>query len=291
MRSARITLDEYSALCEISDISPNYHPSFVEHYFSRLGLPPRIIGRFDTDGRLVAAFPAYAMQVFPNSVHKILLGRRFRKLGEIGQPESLFPVLDIDSKVTLNRVSPTTSPLLATKVRRIGRRSLKSVAIARERRHKKLTIRQRAFFEAGGRAHFSSELGRREFADIYIRLHGERWGYAVDDLQAVREQIERLYEHVFGLVLELRNEPVAAQLCFCAVGKSLYYVDFINSGVKLQKDNVVSHGSVMMLTSLRRAEELARDAGRPLRFSFGYYYGDHTYKAVWAQPEPTFVGF
>jgi hypothetical protein len=165
------------------------------------------------------------------------------------------------------------------------------MAIAVERRHKKLTIRQRQFFESGGKAYFTDKLDAQRFADVYLKLHSLRWGYPVDLLQGVREQILELYEHVFGVVLEVDGEPVAAQLCYKALGARLLCVDFVNSGVILQDDNKISHGSIMMLTCLRRAEEEARSSGRKLRFSFGYYYGDHTYKAVWTQPEATFIGF
>jgi hypothetical protein len=118
-----------------------------------------------------------------------------------------------------------------------------------------------------------------------------RWGYPIETLTGVRDQILALYDHVFGVVLEVAGEPVAAQLCYQAVGATLLCVDFINSGVKLQDDNKISHGSIMMLTCLRRAEQNALALGKRLRFSFGYYYGDQTYKAVWTQPEPTFIGY
>jgi Mig-14 protein len=290
MHRTRISIDQYAQLCAQSDVSPNYHPRFIEYYGSRLKLRPKLIG-IEQGGRLVAGFPTLFGQVFPTPLHKHMLGSRFHRIGEIGQPETLFPVLDGAPLIGLNRLSLTTSALLANRVRAARWRSLRSMAIAIERRHKKLTIRQRDFFATGGTAHFTTELDAKDFADVYVRLHSLRWGYPIETLGGVRDQIIALYDHVFGLVLEYGNEPVAAQLCYKAVGHSMYCVDFINSGVKLQKDNTISHGSVMMLTSLRRAEEDARAAGKRLRYSFGYYYGDNTYKAVWAQPEPTFVGY
>src|SRR5262249_2300523 len=109
-------------------------------------------------------------------------------------------------------------------------------------------------------------------------------------LLPVREQILALHPYLHGVLLTIRGTPVAAQLCWRHVGPGLYYVDFINSGVERTDDNTISHGSVMMLLSLRRAEEQARALGCQLRFSFGYLLGDSAYKAVWADPEPTFVG-
>ncbi len=290
MPTKRLSLDDYSTICQGADVSPNYQPAFVEYYFCRLGAKPTIVGRYDREGRLIAAFPSYLMQVFPNSAQKPLLRDFFRSV-EIGQPEALFPVFGDQFPVGLHRLSPTTSALLGGKVRSVAGRSLKAVAIARTRRHKKLTLRQRAFFEQGGRAVFTSEIDRRDFADTYVRLHSLRWGYPPEQLSGVREQIVALYPHVFGLILELNGEPVAVQLCYKSVGQDLFYVDFVNAGVRLEKDNTVSYGSVMMLTCLRRAEAEAAACSKRLRFSFGYYYGDHTYKAVWAQPEATFVGF
>ena len=230
-------------------------------------------------------------QVFPTSAHKRLLGKRFHRLGEIGQPETLFPVLPSRGKLGLNRLSLTTSPLLLDRVRAVNGRSLKAMAIAKDRRHKKLTIRQRDFFANGGKAHFANDLSASDFADIYLRLHSERWGIPIESLGGVRDQIIALYRHVFGVVLEVNGEPVAVQLCFRSKGATMHCVDFINSGVRLMDDNKLSYGSVMMLTCLRRAEEDAKADGKALRFSFGYYYGDNTYKSVWTEPEPTFIAY
>jgi Mig-14 len=285
----RLSIDEYSELCRDADISPNYHPAFTEYYFSRLRMEPVIVGRYGRDGRLLAAFPSYLMQVFPNSAQKLLLRQFFANV-EIGQPEALFPVFSKDLGVWLHRLSPTTSCLLLGKVRSFRSRSLKAIAVARERRHKKLTLRQRSFFAEGGRAFFADQVDRADFADIYVRLHSRRWGYPKERLRGVKEQITMLYDHVFGVILEYRNEPVAVQLCYKCVGPTIMYVDFVNSGVKMAEGNVLSHGSVMMLTCLRKAEQEAAALGKQLRFSFGYYYGDNTYKAVWAEPQPTFVG-
>lgn len=290
MRRSRISLAEYESLCARTDAAPNYHPRFAEYYFSRLGIRPKLIGVHDADG-LVAAFPSLYGQVFPTPVHKRLLGGRFHRIGEMGQPESLFPVLPGSQKIGLNRFSPTTSGLLKERVRGIHGRSLTAMAIALERSHKKLTKRQREFFDTGGQAYFTTDIDARTFADVYLRLHSLRWGYPIESLTGVRDQILALYDHVFGVVLEVAGEPVAAQLCYKAVGATLLCVDFINSGVKLQDDNKISHGSIMMLTCLRRAEQDAQALGKRLRFSFGYYYGDQTYKAVWTQPEPTFIGY
>jgi hypothetical protein len=285
-----ISLAEYETLCAQTDVSPNYHPRFADYYFARLGMRPKLVGVYGKEG-LVAAFPSLYGQVFPTPVHKRVLGERFSKIGEMGQPESLFPVLPGSRNISLNRFSPTTSSLLRENVRGLRDRQLKSMAIAIDRRHKKLTIRQRQFFDTGGKAHFTDQLDAKTFAEIYLELHSQRWGYDRSGLSGVREQILALYDHVFGVVLEVAGEPVAAQLCYKALGATVLCVDFINSGVKLQNDNKVSHGSIMMLTCLRRAEEDAKALGRRLRFSFGYYYGDQTYKAVWTQPEPTFIGY
>jgi hypothetical protein len=290
MRRSRISLAEYEGICARTDVGPNYHPRFTDYYFSRLGMRPKLIGVYDDDG-LAAAFPSLYGQVFPTPVHKRMLGERFHRIGEMGQPEGLFPVLPGRRNISLNRISPTTSNLLRDSVRGLKGRQLKAMAIAIERRHKKLTKRQQEFFGSGGKVYFTDELDSKSFAEVYLRLHSLRWGYPIESLTGVRDQILALYDHVFGVVLEVGDEPVAAQLCYKAAGATRLCVDFVNSGVKLQDDNKISHGSIMMLTCLRRAEQDARAQGRQLRFSFGYYYGDQTYKAVWTQPEPTFIGY
>lgn len=289
LSSKYISLEEYARFCQDADLAPNYHPAFVDYYFGALERKPRIVGRFDSQGRLVAAFPVALRQVFPNAAHKRLMGEAFRKLGDIGQPEMLFPTVPAPKAASLTYLSPTTSPLLAGSIRGIGRWSLKRMAIAKARRHKKLTHRRKAFLESGGEVWFSDALDRNEFAAIYARLYCQRWGCPVESLRYVREQICHLYPHVLGTVLLANREPVAAQLCFVVVGKSLVYVDFINSGVRIQKDNTISYGSIMLLCSLRRAEAIAAGLGRRLRYSFGYYLGPESYKAVWTEPEATFV--
>src|SRR4030042_2115831 len=98
----RISLSEYTALCTQSDVSPNYSPQFVEYYFTKLNRKPVIKGKYDSTGRLIAAFPVLFLSVFPNSIHKRLLGEAFRGLGDIGQPEILIPVLPSESRFTLH---------------------------------------------------------------------------------------------------------------------------------------------------------------------------------------------
>ena len=290
LNSKCISLDVYAQFCGETDIAPNFHPAFVEYYFEALGRTPEIVGRFNSDGRLVAAFPVYWRQVFPSSVHKKIMGDGFRKLGDVGQPEMLFPVVSDAESVSLTYLSATTSPLLSRHVRHAGRWTLKKMAVAKERRHKKLTRRKEVFLATGGEAWFTDALSANEFAEIYARLFCRRWDCEPFDLRYVQAQIRHLYPHVFGTVLFANREPVAAQLCYAAVGKSLFYIDFINSGVVVQRDNNISHGSVMILCGLKRAEATASRMGRKLRYSFGYDFGAQSYKAVWTNPEPTFIG-
>jgi hypothetical protein len=289
-RRRSITLDEYADLCARCAVSATYAPEFLQFYFSRLGMRPRLVGVLDRYGVLVAAFPTLYRMVFPTGFHKRLLGNAAARLGDFGQPESLFPILPEADKVTLGHLSPVTSALLAGRINALGRRSLQRVVIARERRHKKLTARAKAFIAEGGQAHFTEEVSPGEFSDAYVDLHSRRWNYPHDRLLPVREQILALYPHLHGVLLTMRGKPVAIQLCGRHIGPKLYYVDFINSGVARTDDNTISYGSVMMLLSLRRAEEQARALGRTLRFSFGYLYTDNLYKTVWADPEPTFIG-
>lgn len=291
LKSKRISLNDYAELCQRGDVAPNYHPSFVDYYFGTLKRAAKLVGRFDSDGRLRAAFPVVQRQVFPNPMHKRLMKDACRRLGDIGQPEMLFPVVSPEGLTSLSYFSPTTSPLLSGHVRGVRKWSLKSMAIAKTRRHKKLTHRKKAFLESGGEVWFSDSLDSRDFADIYTRLYCERWGCQMESLTYVREQIRHLYAHVFGTVLVANREPVAAQLCFSAVGENVFYVDFINSGVKIQKDNSVSYGSVMLLCSLRRAEAMADTLRKQLRYSFGYDFGPQNYKSVWTDPEATFIAF
>jgi len=289
-RNRSVSFNEYADLCARSPISAAYAPEVVQYYFSRLGVRPQFVGLRDRSGALVGAFPSLYRMVFPSALHKRLLGKRAARLGDFGQPEALFPVLPDARGLALNHFSPTTSALLTGRVRSITRKSLRRMAIAKERKHKKLSARARAFAQEGGSAHFIEELSPRDFADAYLNLYCKRWGYSVSDVGDVREQILALHAHLHGTLLMMKGEPVAAQLCCRHVNEHLYYVDFINAGVQKTDDNTISFGSIMMLLSLRRAEEQAKARGVSLRFSFGFSYSDSDYKAVWADPEPTFIG-
>jgi len=289
MRSNLISLDQYYDFCLEKDISPNYHPRFIEFYFAQLGKKPKIIGRFDKHSRLITAYPVLFGQIFPNTLHKKLLGNKIRRLGDISQPEALFPVVQSAPKFSLNRFSPTTSPILNGVVKGIGNYSLKSMAIAKKAKHKSVTRARKSLFKEGAKVYFTDELDRNDFADIYTRLHGLRWGYTFDDLVYVRQQILELYDYILGGVLVNDDEPLAAHLCFKCEGRSLFYVDAVNIGVKLVHDSRTSYGSVMILSSLDKAEEISQSLGKILRFSFGYYYGPQDYKNLWTRPEKTFI--
>jgi hypothetical protein len=293
MRSTHISLDQYYEICSETNISPNYHPSFVEFYFAQLGKKPKIIGRFNNQGQLIAAYPVLYGQIFPNTLHKRLLGKDSIKLGDIGQPEALFPIAELAPKISLNCFSPTTSPILSGLVRKLPHYSLKNIAIARNLEHRRLSREKRSlkkFLKEGGKIYFTDELERREFADIYIRLHCDRWGYSVEDFRYIREQIIELYKHIFGSILVMDNEPVAVLLCYKVEGKTIYYIDAINMGAKIAENKQLSYGSTMILMCLRKAEDISHSIRKELRFSFGYYYGTKNYKHLWTRPEKTFIG-
>lgn len=291
MHSAKISLEQYCEICTETDVSPCYHPRFIEFYFAQLKKKPKIIGRFDNQGRLLAAYPVLFGQIFPNSLHKKLLKQKSIMLGEISQPEALFPVVQSVPKISLNCFSPTTSPILSGVVRGLGNYSLKSMAIAKKTKHKNPTRARKSLFKKGAKVYFTDELDKNDFADIYIRLHGQRWGYSSHDLRYVRVQILKLYNHIYGGVLFKDNEPLAAHLCFKCEGRRFFYVDAVNIGVKSVDDKRASYGSIMILSSLRKAEEISHTLGKTLRFSFGYYYGPQDYKNLWAYPEKTFIAF
>lgn len=295
IKSSKISLSQYYDFCLNVDISPNFHPSFVEFYFSQLRKKPKIIGRFDNQGQLIAAYPVLYGQIFPNSLHKRLLGKKTVKLGDIGQPEALFPVIRSAPKLSLNCFSPTTSPILRGVVKGIGKYSLKSIAIAKKAKHKSATRAQKRFFKEGGKIYFTDEedLEINDFADIYISLHGQKWCHTDYDLRYIRNQIIQLSQYIFGGILFKGNEPFAAHLCFKNVGKAIYYVDAINIGIKqIEKPKwYESYGSILLLASLRKAEERSHSLGKALRYSYGYFYGPKDYKHLWAQPEKTYIAF
>ena len=234
-------------------------------------------------------------QIFPNSLHKRLLGKDAVKLGDIGQPEALFPVICSAPRFLLNRLSPTTSPLLSGIVKTRWNYSLKSIAIAKKTKHKNATRAQKRFLKEGGKIYFTDEgdIEINDFANIYIRLHSQKWGHTDYDMRHTRNQIIKLSKHVSGGVLIKDDEPFAAHLCFKCEGKKKYYVDAINIGTKkIEKPKwYESYGSILLLASLRKAEDVSRSSGKTLRYSYGYFYGSKDYKHMWAQPEKTYIAF
>jgi hypothetical protein len=284
-RDRKLTLTAYADLCTQCDISVSAAPEFVAYHFSVLGLAPRLVP-LRSNGSLVGAFASLYKSTFPTNVHKRFLGKSFLKLGDIGQTETLFPLLPIDRPVALYHFSPTTSPLLAGRVRTWRQKSLISIGIAKSKVDKRTIALTERFVAGGGKIIASSEMSPKEFADIYLELHSKRWGYDPADLDAVRKKIIALYPHVYGTVLTNRDEPVAAQLCFRHIGRSIFYVDFTNAGVKHEEG--AYYGNILMYSCLRRAKLEAQSLNKTLRHTFGYPY--EPYKKIWAEFQPTFVG-
>lgn len=289
MKTDWISIEEYGVLCSNADLSPNYSPKFVEFYFDRLSKKPKIVGRFDREGRLFAAYPVLGRMVFPNSLHKKLLGKKAKLLGDIGQPETLLPVLHKRRPLFLGYLSPTTSGLLKGVVNGLAGLSIKKIAIAKETKHRTVLQAEKTFLNKGGKIVFTEELDKQDFIDVYCKLYSERWRYSMKDMCYVRSQIRELYTNVLGGIVFMNQEPMAVQLCYECQGKGLYYVDYISIGVK-EKNQKFSYGSIMMLAMLSKARAKARELGKQLRFSFGYYYGEKDYKKLWAAPEELFVG-
>jgi len=284
-RDRKLTLTAYADLCAQSDVSVSAAPEFVAWHFSALGIAPKLVP-LRRNGSIVGAFPSLYRTVFPTNVHKRFLGKSFPKLGDIGQTETLFPLLPIDRPVGLNHFSPATSPLLAGRVRAWRKKSLISIGIAKKKVDKRTIALTEKFAAGTGKIFASTEMSPAEFADIYLDLHGKRWGYPPGEMVEIRKKIIALYPHVHGTVLTNRDEPVAAQLCFRHVGRSIFYVDFVNTGVKHEEG--AYYGNILMYSGLRRAQLEAESSNKTLRFTFGYPY--EAYKKIWAEFQPTFVG-
>src|SRR5688572_26775767 len=107
-RDRNLTLTAYADLCEQCDISVSAAPEVLAYHFSLLGVAPKLVP-IRKSGSVVGAFPTLYRSVFPTNVHKRFLGKSFLKLGDIGQTETLFPLLPIDRPVSLYHFSPTTS--------------------------------------------------------------------------------------------------------------------------------------------------------------------------------------
>jgi hypothetical protein len=291
MKSRHISLNEYSDFCVDKDISPTYSPALADYYFTQLGRKPQILGRFDSAGRLIAAYPTLFGQVFPNALHKRLLGEDVRKLGDFGQPEALIPVAAAAGRIALNRLSPITSPLLKGALRSLGQYSVRSVAIARAKTKSSMPQMVRAFFRGGGKAYFTQELDKEDFAEVRVRLYSRRWNRDPHDLRYVVDQIRALYEHVFGCVVEHEGEPAAVMMTFMASGRSICYFDAVLTATKPADNKRTSYGSVLYFTTANKAKEISQAAGKALRYSYGYMYGPRDYKHLWATPEPTFIAY
>ena len=291
LRSRRLSLTEYSDFCANKDLSPALQPALTDYYFNQLGRKPAIIGRCDSDGRLVAAYPTLYGQVFPNVIHKRLLGKGAAKLGDFGQPETLIPLESTPAKISLNRLSPMTSALLKGRVREWPRRSLRSMAISRQKSGRNPRQAAGQFLRGGGVAHFTSELDRDDFADILVRLYSQRWNRHPDELRYVADQVRSVYEHVFGCVLVDQGEPAAVLMCHIAHGRTLDCIDAILTATKPAERKRMSYGSILYFMAATRAEEMAAAARRELRYSYGFISGPSDYKNLWANAEPTFIAY
>jgi hypothetical protein len=289
VRSVDMPFQQYAEFCQDKDFGPMFHPEILEYFLTVMKLKPRIIGKVSKNGELISAFPVLFKTIFPSVIHKRILSPRMR-FG-IGQPEAFFPITNTKNKIRLGYISFLTNYNLQSKIRVLGKRSIRNMAIAKARKHKKLTRRKNIFLQQGGEVHFAETIDPADFADIYTKLYCSRWDISIDNMGYIKDQIKKTYKHIYGLVLIKDSEPVACQFCYRYIGNSIYFIDYINSGVKITRDNDLSYGSIMLLLSLRRAEDEALSFGKTLRYSFGYHYGKNTYKDIWTDPEPTFTGY
>jgi hypothetical protein len=286
-----ISLSDYRMLCNTTDISPNYHPDFLEYYSDRLGFRPKIIGCFHKKTGLFAAYPTLFSSVFPNPLHSRIMPKQMRALGDIGQPEILFPMSNFSPKVNLNCLSPVTSPLLHGSVRKYRDLSFRNIAIAKPPSSQRIRNAEKSLAVENGTLLSTWEMDPRDFASIYLTLHAERWGRSLESYADVAHQIISLYKHVYGGVLLFGGEPVAALFAFCVSCKNIQYIDAVSYGVKLKKTRRTSAGSILLINFITRAETLAKAKGKKLRFSLGYIYGNASYKNQWGNAEATFVAF
>ena len=262
------------------------HPDVVARLSDLAGIEVRYLGWF-INGELRAALPAWGRHV---ALSKDVLKRAGKRgLFDMGNAEVILPVAE-DARVTLRHKSRYVSELNVGRIVNLGEQP-EGLAMAREPEaySKKFRYNQRRELrlleDAGGSIRPMQELSAAEQAAIYCDLFKRRWSFEAPGKDHLIEVFSLLRDFMTGSLIYLNDEPVAVQILYRVEAPKWISLEYINGGVDPQ-NREFSPGSVLSFVNTQSAWEQARDAGKPLRYSFGR--ADREYKDRWCHKVPVF---
>ena len=262
------------------------HPQVVERLAGLAEIPVRYLA-WEHGGELKACIATWGQDL---ALSKDVLKRKGKKgLFDLGNAELILPAA-ADAQAPLRHRARYLSALNEGRFAGIKLQT-EQLAMARtpEELSKKFRYNQRRELrlleEAGGVVRAVQTFTSAELAAIYCDLFQRRWGFPATGAERMAQVIELLREWLIGSVIFLNDAPIAIQLVYRVEAPEWVSVEYVNGGVDPQTREF-SPGSVLSFLNTQSAWERAREAGKPLRFSFGR--ADREYKDRWCNPVPVF---
>ena len=262
------------------------HPQVVERLAGLAEIPVRYLA-WEHGGELKACIATWGQDL---ALSKDVLKRKGKKgLFDLGNAELILPAA-ADAQAPLRHRARYLSALNEGRFAGIKLQT-EQLAMARtpEELSKKFRYNQRRELrlleEAGGVVRAVQTFTSAELAAIYRDLFQRRWGFPATGAERMAQVIELLREWLIGSVIFLNDAPIAIQLVYRVEAPEWVSVEYVNGGVDPQTREF-SPGSVLSFLNTQSAWEQAREAGKPLRFSFGR--ADREYKDRWCNPVPVF---
>ncbi len=262
------------------------HPDVVERLAGLVGIPVRYLGWL-VDGQLCAAMPTWGRHV---ALSKDVLKREGKRgMLDLGNAEVILPISQ-GSQVRLRHRMRYVSELNAPHVIGLVEQP-EGLALAREPEDYSKKFRynqrreQRLLEDAGGSIRPMLELTPGEQAAVYADLFQRRWNFEVPGKTHLAEVFSLMREFMTGSLIYLNDEPVAIQILYRVEAPDWFSLEYINGGVDPQSRDF-SPGSVLSFVNTQAQWELARAAGKPLRYSFGR--ADREYKDRWCNRVPVY---
>lgn len=262
------------------------HPQVVERLAGLADIPVRYLA-WEQGGELKACIATWGRDL---ALSKDVLKRHGKKgLFDLGNAELILPAA-ADAQAPLRHRARYLSALNEGRFAGLKLQA-EQLAMARtpEELSKKFRYNQRRELrlleEAGGVVRPVQAFSSAELAAIYCDLFQRRWGFPATGAERMAQVIELLREWLIGSVIFLNDAPIAIQLVYRVEAPEWISVEYINGGVD-PETRAFSPGSVLSFLNTQSAWEQAREAGKPLRFSFGR--ADREYKDRWCNPVPVF---
>lgn len=262
------------------------HPQIVAGLSELADIEVKYLGWIH-NGDLQAAIPVWGRHL---ALAKTVLKRqKKRDVFDLGNSEIILPQAP-DSEIMLRHSGDYISDLHAGRITTLKPQK-EGLALAREPEQYSRKFRynqrreQRLLVEQGGAIAPISDLTADQKAQIYTALFEKRWGFAVPGKSYLTDVFTLLGDFMTGSFISINEQPVAFQVLYRVESPEWISVEYINGGVD-PDFNELSPGSVLSFVNTQAEWSYAREAEKPLRYSFGR--ADREYKDRWCNRVPVF---